>query len=86
MSVYDQVANDFESKNKTTMDDRNGTQLRIMGRLKPGMNGGRGQACARRASGQFGKSVPSRAKGPDVHNGTGVAYFGKQQTRRLPAG
>src|SRR5207244_2981747 len=37
MSVYDQVANDFGSKNKTTLDDRKGTQLRIMGRLKPGM-------------------------------------------------
>src|SRR5437773_456531 len=37
ISVYDQVANDFGSKNKTTMDDRNGTQLRIIGRLKPGM-------------------------------------------------
>src|SRR5437762_3599936 len=36
MSVYDQVANDFGSKNKTAMDDRNGTQLRILGRLKPG--------------------------------------------------
>src|SRR6266705_2100723 len=37
MSVYDQVANDFRSKNRTAMDDRNGTQLRIIGRLKPGM-------------------------------------------------
>src|SRR6266699_2202052 len=37
MSVYDQVANDFESDNKTTIDDRKGTQVRIMGRLKPGM-------------------------------------------------
>src|SRR5438270_1494960 len=37
MSVYDQVANDFESDNKTAIDDRKGTQLRIMGRLKPGM-------------------------------------------------
>src|ERR1700730_5991868 len=36
MSVYDQVANDFASDNKTTIDDRKGTQLRIMGRLKPG--------------------------------------------------
>src|SRR5216110_491660 len=36
MSVYDQVANNFGSKNKTGMDDRNGTQLRILGRLKPG--------------------------------------------------
>src|SRR5438477_704194 len=39
MSVYDQVANDFESDNKTTIDDRKGTQVRIMGRLKPGMTG-----------------------------------------------
>src|SRR5438874_2913022 len=37
MSVYDQVANDFESENKTTIEDRKGTQLRIMGRLKPRM-------------------------------------------------
>jgi len=37
MSVYDQVANDFNSDNKATIDDRKGTQLRIMGRLKPGM-------------------------------------------------
>src|SRR2546423_985072 len=37
MSVYDQVANDFESGNKTTIDNRKATQLRIMGRLKPGM-------------------------------------------------
>src|SRR5205823_2753769 len=37
MSVYDRVANDFESDNKTTIDDRKGTQLRVMGRLKPGI-------------------------------------------------
>src|SRR2546423_1514222 len=37
MSVYDQVANDFESGGKTTIEDRKGTQLRIMGRLKSGM-------------------------------------------------
>src|ERR1700745_852968 len=37
MSVYDQVANDFDSGNKTTIEDRKGKQLRIMGRLKPGM-------------------------------------------------
>jgi putative ABC transport system permease protein len=37
MSVYDQVANDFESDNKTTIDDRKGTHVRIMGRLKPGV-------------------------------------------------
>jgi putative ABC transport system permease protein len=37
MSVYDQVANDFRSENRITIDDRKGTQLRVMGRLKPGL-------------------------------------------------
>jgi putative ABC transport system permease protein len=37
MSVYDQVANDFRSENRITIDDRKGTQLRIIGRLKPGL-------------------------------------------------
>src|SRR5216110_3371392 len=37
MSVYDQVADNFESENRTAIDDRKGTQLRIIGRLKPGM-------------------------------------------------
>src|SRR6267378_1558430 len=37
MSVYDQVANDFGSDNRTTINDRKGTQLRIMGRLRPGL-------------------------------------------------
>ncbi len=37
MGVYDQVANDFRFENRSTIDDRKGTQLRIMGRLKPGL-------------------------------------------------
>jgi predicted permease len=37
ISVYDQVANDFGSKDKTTMDDRSGTQLRVIARLQPGL-------------------------------------------------
>jgi predicted permease len=40
MSVYDQVANDFRSENRTTIGDRKGTQLRIMGRLRPGLTAG----------------------------------------------
>jgi predicted permease len=37
VSVYDQVANDFRSENRITIADRKGTQLRIIGRLKPGL-------------------------------------------------
>ena len=37
MSVYDQVANDFEHETKKLLGDRAGQQLLIVGRLKPGM-------------------------------------------------
>jgi len=37
LGVYDQVANDFETGNKDKLDDRNGRQLMIVGRLKPGV-------------------------------------------------
>ena len=34
--VYDAVANDFETDNRTTLGDRAGTQLLVIGRLKSG--------------------------------------------------
>src|SRR5256714_110988 len=37
ISVYDQVANEWGSKNRIAMADRNGTKWRIIGGLKPGM-------------------------------------------------
>jgi len=37
LGVYDQVANDFETGNKDKLDDRNGRQFMIVGRLKPGV-------------------------------------------------
>jgi predicted permease len=37
LGAYDQVANDFESDNRTALGDRKGTQLLVIGRLKPGM-------------------------------------------------
>jgi predicted permease len=37
LGVYDQIANDFASDDKTGFGDRKGTQLIIIGRLKPGM-------------------------------------------------
>jgi putative ABC transport system permease protein len=38
LGSYDTVANDFESDNRTTLGDRTGTQLLIIGRMKPGMS------------------------------------------------
>src|SRR6476469_9184893 len=37
LGVYDQVANDFETENKGSLQDRAGRHLMIVGRLKPGM-------------------------------------------------
>ena len=80
ISVYDQVANDFGSKNKTTMDDRNGTQLRIIGRLKPGMTAAAAKPALEGLAANLEKAYPVEQKEPDVHNRTGVAYCGKHKS------
>jgi putative ABC transport system permease protein len=38
LGVYDQVANDFEQDNRNSLGDRAGTQLMLIGRLKPGLS------------------------------------------------
>src|SRR6195256_1538896 len=62
MSVYDQVANDFGSTNKTAMDDRNGTQLRIIGRLKPGMTAPAAKPALEGLAGNLEKAYPVEQK------------------------
>src|SRR5262249_20348514 len=62
MSVYDQVANDFESDNKTTIDDRNGTQVRIMGRLKPGMTAAAAKPALELLAANLEKTYPVEQK------------------------
>src|SRR6202049_1849499 len=62
MSVYDQVANDFESENKTTIDDRKGTQLRIMGRLKPGMTAAAAKPALEGLAANLEKAYPVEQK------------------------
>jgi predicted permease len=37
LGVYDQVANDFQTDNRQALSERTGTQLLILGRLKPGV-------------------------------------------------
>ncbi len=39
LSVYEQVANDFESENKAPLNDRTSKSLMVIGRLQPGMTG-----------------------------------------------
>jgi putative ABC transport system permease protein len=64
MSVYDQVANDwsFTSENKTTIDDRKGTQLRIMGRLKLGMNAAAAKPALEGLAANLEKAYPVEQK------------------------
>jgi predicted permease len=62
MSVYDQVANDFVSENKTTIDDRKGTQLRIMGRLKPGMTAAAAKPALEGLAANLEKAYPVEQK------------------------
>ena len=62
MSVYDQVANDFESENKTTIEDRKGTQLRIMGRLKPGMTASAAKPALEGLAANLEKAYPVEQK------------------------
>ena len=62
MSVYDQVANDFGSEIKTTIDDRNGTQIRIMGRFKPGMTTAKAKPALEGLAANLEKAYPVEQK------------------------
>src|SRR5262252_6434745 len=62
MSVYDQVANDFNSDNKPTIDDRKGTQVRIMGRLKPGMTAAAAKPALQGLAANLEKAYPVEQK------------------------
>jgi predicted permease len=62
MSVYDQVANNFESENRTAIDDRKGTQLRIIGRLKPGMTAAAAKPALEGLAANLEKAYPVEQK------------------------
>src|SRR5499427_6192750 len=62
MSVYDQVANDFNSDNKATVGDRNGTKLRILGRLKSGMTAAAAKPALEGLAANLEKAYPVEQK------------------------
>src|SRR5881394_4647483 len=62
MSVYDLVANNFGAKNNTTMDDRNGTLLRIIGRLKPGITAAAAKSALEGLAANLEKAYPVEQK------------------------
>src|SRR5881396_505880 len=62
MSVYDQVANNFEPQNKTAIGDRTGTQLRIIGRLKPAITAAAAKPALEGLAANLEKAYPVEQK------------------------
>ena len=62
LSVYDQVANDFASENRTTIDDRKGNQLLILARLKPGMTAAAAKPALEGLAANLEKAFPVEQK------------------------
>ncbi len=62
MSVYDQVANNFEPENRTAIEDRTGTQLRIIGRLKLGMTAAAAKPALEGLAANLEKAYPVEQK------------------------
>jgi len=62
LSNYDRVANDFESENKTSIGDRAGQQLLIVGRLKPGMTAASAKPALEGLAANLEKAFPVEQK------------------------
>src|SRR6201987_1674574 len=62
LSAYDQVANDFGAEDKTTIDDRRATQLRVMGRLKPGLTAAAAKPALEGLAANLEKAYPVEQK------------------------
>ena len=62
MSAYDQVANEFGAEDKTTIADRKGKQLRILGRLKPGMTAAGAKPALQGLAANLEKAYPVEQK------------------------
>ena len=63
LSVYDQVQNDFQdSEKRTTLGDRAGQQLLIVGRLKPGMTATAAEPALKGLAANLEKAFPVEQK------------------------
>ena len=64
LSVYDQVQNDFQdSEKRSTLGDRAGQQLLIVGRLKPGMTATAAEPALKGLAANLEKAFPVEQKG-----------------------
>jgi predicted permease len=62
LSNYDRVANDFEQENKSSIADRAGQQLLIVGRLKPGITGAAAKPALEGLAANLEKAFPVEQK------------------------
>ncbi|HEY5036305.1 MAG TPA: ADOP family duplicated permease, partial [Chthoniobacterales bacterium] len=62
LGVYDQVANDFEQDNRNSLGDRAGTQLMLIGRLKPGLTAAAALPALKTLAANLEKSYPVEQK------------------------
>lgn len=62
LGVYDQVANDFESEHRTSLGDRAGAQLLLIGRLKPGVTATSALPALKGLATNLEKSYPAEQK------------------------
>ncbi|MFN2509690.1 MAG: ABC transporter permease, partial [Chthoniobacterales bacterium] len=62
LGSYDQVANDFESDNRTALGDRKGTQLLIIARLKPGVTAAAAEPALKTLAANLEQAYPGEQK------------------------
>ncbi|MGI8432609.1 MAG: ABC transporter permease, partial [Chthoniobacterales bacterium] len=62
LGMYDQVANDFEGDNRNSLGDRAGTQLMLIGRLKPGTTAAAALPALKTLASNLEKAYPAEQK------------------------
>jgi predicted permease len=62
LGVYDQVANDFEQNSRNSLGDRSGTQLLLIGRLKPGLTAAAAEPALKTLAANLEKAYPVEQK------------------------
>lgn len=62
LGVYGLVANDFETENQTALGDRAGTQLLLLGRLKPGLIPASAEPAMKTLASGFEQAFPAEQK------------------------
>ena len=80
LGVYDQVANDFETGNKDKLDNRNGRQFMLVGRLKPGITPEAAAPALEDPGRKSRAHLSGRTKRPDFHGRATLAFLSEHET------